>query len=114
LKAEHLVVVDDKTTKRVVGLITKAFALRRDRQELEARQREIVRMVTARAVPPSSPDRQIGSLHLPSNNGSEDAAYPSRDCHRERPPEGHASCGAKHISAPKVRSYCTQCSKKNQ
>ena len=40
-QAELLVVVDDKTTKRVVGLITEAFALRRYRQELEARQREM-------------------------------------------------------------------------
>ena len=40
-QAELLVVVDDQTTKRVVGLITEAFALRRYRQELEARQREM-------------------------------------------------------------------------
>jgi CIC family chloride channel protein len=40
-ETELLVVVDDKTTKRVIGLITEAFALRRYRQELEARQREM-------------------------------------------------------------------------
>jgi CIC family chloride channel protein len=40
-ETELLVVVDDKTTKRVIGLITEAFALRRYRQELEARQQEM-------------------------------------------------------------------------
>ena len=40
-ETELLVVVDDKSTKRAIGLITEAFALRRYRQELEARQREM-------------------------------------------------------------------------
>ena len=40
-ETELLVVVDDKRTKRAIGLITEAFALRRYRQELEARQREM-------------------------------------------------------------------------
>jgi len=40
-ETELLVVVDDKNTKRVLGLITEAFALRRYRQELEARQHEM-------------------------------------------------------------------------
>jgi len=40
-ETELLVVVDDATTKRVIGLITEAFALRRYRQELEARQHEM-------------------------------------------------------------------------
>ena len=40
-ETELLVVVDDKNTKRAIGLITEAFALRRYRQELEARQREM-------------------------------------------------------------------------
>lgn len=40
-ETELLVVVDDKAKKRVIGLITEAFALRRYRQELEARQREM-------------------------------------------------------------------------
>jgi CIC family chloride channel protein len=40
-ETELLVVVDNKTTKRVLGLITEAFALRRYRQELEARQQEM-------------------------------------------------------------------------
>jgi CIC family chloride channel protein len=41
LESELLVVVDDKRTKRVIGLITEAFALRRYRQELDARRREM-------------------------------------------------------------------------
>ena len=49
-----------------------------------------------------------------SDGSSKDAAYPRSDCHRERTPKSHAGCGAKHISAPKVRSYSTQGSKKNQ
>jgi CIC family chloride channel protein len=40
-ETELLVVVDNKSAKRVIGLITEAFALRRYRQELEARQREM-------------------------------------------------------------------------
>jgi CIC family chloride channel protein len=40
-ETELLVVVDRKSTKRVIGLITEAFALRRYRQELEARQQEM-------------------------------------------------------------------------
>jgi CIC family chloride channel protein len=40
-ETELLVVVDEKSTKRVLGLITEAFALRRYRQELEARQQEM-------------------------------------------------------------------------
>jgi CIC family chloride channel protein len=40
-ETELLVVVEDKSTKRVIGLITEAFALRRYRQELEARQQEM-------------------------------------------------------------------------
>jgi CIC family chloride channel protein len=40
-ETELLVVVDDKNKKRGLGLITEAFALRRYRQELEARQREM-------------------------------------------------------------------------
>jgi CIC family chloride channel protein len=41
LETELLIVVDDKTSKRVIGLITEAFALRRYRQQREARQREM-------------------------------------------------------------------------
>jgi chloride channel protein, CIC family len=41
LQTEVLVVVDDRRAKRVIGLITEAFALRRYRQELEARRKEI-------------------------------------------------------------------------
>jgi CIC family chloride channel protein len=40
-ETELLVVVDNKNTRRVLGLITEAFALRRYRQELEARQQEM-------------------------------------------------------------------------
>ncbi|MFA5956479.1 hypothetical protein [Hyphomicrobium sp.] len=40
-ETELLVVVDDEVRKRPVGYITEAFALRRYRQELESRQREI-------------------------------------------------------------------------
>jgi CIC family chloride channel protein len=40
-ETELLVVVDNKSAKRVIGLITEAFALRRYRQELETRQREM-------------------------------------------------------------------------
>jgi len=40
-ETELLVVVDEKANKRVVGLITEAFALRRYRQEIEVRQREL-------------------------------------------------------------------------
>jgi CIC family chloride channel protein len=40
-ETELLVVVEDKNSKRVIGLITEAFALRRYRQELEARQQEM-------------------------------------------------------------------------
>ena len=41
LETELLIVVDDKSTKRVMGLITEAFALRRYGQELDARRREM-------------------------------------------------------------------------
>lgn len=41
LQTEVLVVVDDRRKKWVIGLITEAFALRRYRQELEARRKEI-------------------------------------------------------------------------
>ena len=41
LETELLIVVDDKSTKRVIGLITEAFALRRYGQELDARRREM-------------------------------------------------------------------------
>lgn len=40
-ETERLIVVDGETSKHVLGYITEAFALRRYRQELEARQREI-------------------------------------------------------------------------
>jgi CIC family chloride channel protein len=40
-ETELLIVVDEKANKRIVGLITEAFALRRYRQEIEARQREL-------------------------------------------------------------------------
>jgi CIC family chloride channel protein len=40
-ETELLVVVDDPNRRRPIGLISEAFALRRYRQELEARQREI-------------------------------------------------------------------------
>ena len=41
LETELLIIVDDKSTKRVIGLITEAFALRRYRQELDARRTEM-------------------------------------------------------------------------
>lgn len=40
-ETERLIIVDTEATKRAVGYVTEAFALRRYRQELEARQREI-------------------------------------------------------------------------
>lgn len=40
-ETERLIVVDGETSKHALGYITEAFALRRYRQELEARQREI-------------------------------------------------------------------------
>ncbi len=40
-ETERLIVVDGETSKHAMGYITEAFALRRYRQELEARQREI-------------------------------------------------------------------------
>ena len=38
LETELLIVVDDKSTKRVMGLISQASALRRYGQELDARR----------------------------------------------------------------------------
>ncbi|MFA5956002.1 chloride channel protein [Hyphomicrobium sp.] len=40
-ETERLIIVDNETSKHALGYITEAFALRRYRQELEARQREI-------------------------------------------------------------------------
>lgn len=40
-ETERLIIVDSETSKHALGYITEAFALRRYRQELEARQREI-------------------------------------------------------------------------
>lgn len=40
-ETERLIIVDNDTSKHALGYITEAFALRRYRQELEARQREI-------------------------------------------------------------------------
>ncbi|MBS0250505.1 MAG: chloride channel protein, partial [Proteobacteria bacterium] len=40
-ETERLIIVDDETSRHALGYITEAFALRRYRQELEARQREI-------------------------------------------------------------------------
>jgi chloride channel protein, CIC family len=40
-ETERLIIVDNETSKRALGNISEAFALRRYRQELEARQREI-------------------------------------------------------------------------
>lgn len=40
-ETERLIIVDNEASKHALGYITEAFALRRYRQELEARQREI-------------------------------------------------------------------------
>lgn len=40
-ESEVLIVVDDATSRRVLGLVTEAYALKRYRLELEARQKEI-------------------------------------------------------------------------